>query len=134
MLRTKCIFDPVSEEDGLRISVMSRLTKNDGRTPDPNIQPCDFHIPCFGPSSKLIRKYYKEEWYKDSALQTKFEEMYLQELESEEVVRRLKIFAKLALKYTVTFLCVEKCGGFCHRVILANKCKEFEPGLVVEHR
>lgn len=37
MLFTKSIHKPVQPEDGYRISVMSRHTLSDGKTPDPLI-------------------------------------------------------------------------------------------------
>ena len=130
MLFTKCILKEPCFKDGLRISVMSRHTLNDGTTPDTRIQICHFHIPELGPHPRLIGRYYRKEidW-------NIFEKEYLKQIRSRvEIVSRIKFFAGLALKYDITFLCVEEKPKFCHRRLLAEECKRIEQKLILEHR
>jgi uncharacterized protein YeaO (DUF488 family) len=130
MLFTKCILSESSIDDGLRISVMSRHTLNDGVTPDSRIKVCHFHIPKLGPSPRLIGAYYRDEidW-------CVFEKKYLIQIRSKlEIISKIKFFAEYALGHTVTFLCVEEKPDFCHRRLLAQECKRFKPNLQVEYR
>lgn len=61
MLKTKCILAPESENDGLRISIMSRHTLEDGKTPDSRITPnhFDLHLPILAPHPKDVGAYYR---------------------------------------------------------------------------
>lgn len=60
ILRTSCILIPRSPIDGIRISVMSRHTLNDGKTPDHRLMGMfDEHRPELGPAPKLIGDYYR---------------------------------------------------------------------------
>ncbi len=130
MLFTKCILNEPSAEDGLRVSVMSRHTLNDGVTPDARIKSCHFHIPKFGPSPKLIGAYYRNEidW-------NIFEKRYFNQIRSKpEVISNLRFFIEYATGYAVTFLCIEEKPDFCHRRLLAEECQRLEPKLIVEHR
>ena len=130
MLFTKCILSKPLPDDGLRISVMSRHTLNDGMIPDSRIQTCHFHIPKFGPSPKLIGAYYRDEidW-------SVFEKKYLAQIRStQEIISIIKFFAEFALSHTITFLCVEEKPDFCHRRLLAEECQKFEPNMQVEYR
>ena len=44
MLKSKCILSSKKPEDGTRISIMSRHTLNDGKTPDERITEDSFDI------------------------------------------------------------------------------------------
>jgi uncharacterized protein YeaO (DUF488 family) len=134
MLRTKCIFDPVSKEDGLRISVMSRHTLEDGITPDSRIIPgvsyMEHHVKLAPPPTAVGR------WYrsgKGEADWNTFTEEYLGHLDKPEPARKVRRLAKMALRRDVTILCVEPRGEKCHRVILAQRCKDIQPRLEVRH-
>lgn len=130
MLYTKSIYKDPKTDDGLRVSVMSRHTLKDGKTPDPNIQKCDFHIPTFGPSPKLIVDFFKDRISWDD-----YKRLYLEEIKSNpKVVSQMKFFAKHSLTHNVTFLCVEEKAEDCHRKILADECQRLVPGLIVVHR
>ena len=56
MIYTKCIFSPRDIFENIRISVMSRHTLEDGKTPDERINGLlyDLHEPIFGPPYNLI--------------------------------------------------------------------------------
>ena len=129
MILTKCILKLPSLEDGLRISVMSRHTLNDGVTPDNRIQQCDFHIPMFGPDSKLIGSYLRGDLNWDF-----FRREYLTRLKSNSrAIRKLKIFILLSLDYNITFLCVEDTPDFCHRRLLAEECQRIDGRVQIRH-
>ncbi len=54
MLRTKCILLPKEREDGLRISVMSRHTEDDGKTFCPKLNKmCAAHYSILGPAPPI---------------------------------------------------------------------------------
>ena len=63
MIRTRCILAPKELTDGVRISVMSRHTLNDGVTPDLRItrKLYDIHLPLLAPNPRLIGDYYKRD-------------------------------------------------------------------------
>lgn len=130
MLYTKSIYKNPEPEDGLRVSAMSRHTLKDGKTPDPDIQKCDFHIPTFGPSPKLI-----VDFYKDRISWDEYKRLYLEEIRSNpNVVSQMKFFAKYAIEHDVTLLCVEEKADDCHRKLLAEEFQRLVPELTVVHR
>ena len=115
--------------DGLRISVMSRHTLDDGVTPDLRIQPCDLHISMFGPAPKLIGKYKRKEidW-------VNFEKEYrIQMNRNRKAISKLRIIIKLALDFPITFLCVEETPEYCHRRLLAEICQRMNKNLVIRY-
>jgi len=63
MIFTESILNEKHSDSGIRISVMSRHTLNDGVTPNPEItsDKYDEHIPKLAPHPKLIGAYYKRE-------------------------------------------------------------------------
>ncbi|MEQ1500319.1 MAG: DUF488 domain-containing protein [Parcubacteria group bacterium] len=126
MLLTKSILSDVSVSDGLRISVMSRHTLNDGVTPDKRIKSFDLHLPIVGPSPKLIGSYYKKEidWFV-------FENKYLDEIRSSNKFFIVQMLAEIALVRDVTLMCVEDTPEFCHRRLLAEECKKINPSLKI---
>ncbi len=130
MLFTKSIYKNPEPEDGLRVSVMSRHTKKDGITLDPCIQCYDLHVPSFGPSPKLIGRFYRDEiGWED------FKKEYIEQIRSnKETVAKIKIFAKLALTKEITLLCVEENAEDCHRGLLAKEFQRLVPSLAVKHR
>ncbi|MGD0729045.1 MAG: DUF488 domain-containing protein [Candidatus Micrarchaeaceae archaeon] len=131
MLRTKSIFDEISKEDGLRISVMSRHTLNDGVTPDSRIVPnvtYDLHVVELAPPAALVGL-----WYKNKINWENFTRTYLDFLNKPEPARAVRELAEIALRRDITVLCVEPPGERCHRVILAQRCKEIQPALEIRH-
>lgn len=130
-LYTKCIFHPKSPKDGLRISVMSRHTLNDGVTPDLRITPdiFDLHMPLLAPQPNLLGDYYKRNlpW-------KEFEARYLFYLRNNRTFRDVRKLAIQALKRDITLLCVEETPEHCHRRLLAEECQRYRSALQIIHR
>jgi uncharacterized protein YeaO (DUF488 family) len=131
MIHTKCILHPKSPKDGVRVSVMSRHTLNDGITPHPDIKPGTFNtwLKIFAPADKLVGDYYKRGLSFDE-----FKRRYLEYLRLPEIQERLRKFAKLALKQDFTLMCIEEIADNCHRKILAEEMQRLEPTLKVLHK
>jgi len=131
MLYTKSIIKPKSLEDGLRISVMSRHTLNNGITPDPRITPNSYDewFKDLAPSDSLIRDYYKQKFSWDL-----YKEKYLNFLKQKKISIKIKGLAKRTLRQNITLLCIEEDAEHCHRKLLAEECQRYEPSLEVEHR
>lgn len=132
MLYTKSIHKPKSDSDGLRVSVMSRHTLNDGITPDPQITylSYDLWMKIFAPQEKLVRDYYKR-----GLPFEEFAKRYLAYLSKEHIrlaVERLSFRA--AFEQDITLLCVEDSAEKCHRRLLAEECQKYNPELRVEHK
>lgn len=129
-LRTGCILSLPRQEDGIRISVMSRHTLNDGVTPDERIVSASFHVhfPFLGPSPKLIGDYYKRNlsW-------KKFEERYIFEQQQPLQKKCIEWLCRVAASETITLLCIEESCEYCHRRLLAQLMQEVEPRLKIEH-
>lgn len=128
MLFTGCILNTQKIKDRTNISVMSRHTLNDGKTPDLRINVFDIHIPELGPSPKLIGSYYRKkiDWKIFSC-------EYVKELRTIRKYRIVKFLAHSAMYQDIVILCIEEKPDFCHRRLLANECLIYEPGLLVEH-
>jgi len=130
MLHTKCILHPKEPKDGIRISVMSRHTLNNGITPHPEINPGKFHawLKSLAPPDKLVGDYYKRNlpW-------PEFEKRYLEHLRKPDVADKVKKLAKLALKLDFTIMCIEDSPDYCHRRLLAEEMQRYEPNLKVKH-
>lgn len=131
MIYTRCIFSQDEGRDGIRISVMSRHTLNDGLTPDPRITMYSYNLWMqeLAPPTKLVGDYYKRglPW-------EKFSEEYQKFLKEPGMATRVKALAKLGLEKTVTLLCAEETADKCHRRLLAEECQRYEPSLKVEHK
>jgi uncharacterized protein YeaO (DUF488 family) len=125
-LYTKCIKAPMSEEDGLRISVMSRHTLNDGKTPDPEITPelFDQHWRELAPPPGLVGRYHNQglSWQQ-------LENHYIAYIRQENITIRLRDLIDLAISGDVTILCVETDPEKCHRRLLAEECKRINTSL-----
>lgn len=131
MLFTKCILAPKSKGDGLRISVMSRHTFSDGKTPDSRITADTFdeHRPEFAPRPELVGAFLRREISWDI-----YEERFREQLRNPSTRGRLNEIAKMALRGNVTFLCIESTAEFCHRRILAEECQRLVPEVMIEHQ
>jgi uncharacterized protein YeaO (DUF488 family) len=129
MLQTKCIRARIGNNDGYRISVMSRHTLNDGITPDPTINETmyDAWWPQLAPPALLIGSYYKR-----GLLWTEFAEEYNRYLQTEKAEAVINNLAHLALASNVTILCTESSPELCHRSLIANRCSSLYPSLAVE--
>lgn len=130
MLYTKSILKSKSSRDGLRVSVMSRHTLNDGKTQDTRItiDSYDKWLKELAPPNELVRDYYKGklDW-------NEYSKKYLSFLRQEDVSSKVKELAKEALEKDITLLCIEEIPNFCHRRILAEECQRYEPMLKVEN-
>lgn len=128
MLRTKTIISQRSAADGVRISVMSRHTLSDGKTPDSRISAdkYDEWWRELAPPASLIGAYYKRglSW-------PEFTERFLEYLRmssTRDVVERLMT---RALREDVTLLCIEPTPEQCHRRLVAEECVRLCPHLPV---
>lgn len=120
-LNTKPITSQRMAEDGIRLSVMSRHTLQDGITPDNEIAENSFdeHWPELGPPPKLIG-----DWYKRGLLWDDFARRYNAYLET--VPKQVEsLLGLLVCTQTVTLLCIEPEPEHCHRRLLAEYCQEW---------
>ncbi|MEI7719487.1 MAG: DUF488 domain-containing protein [archaeon] len=128
MLRTKSILAPRESFDGVRISVMSRHTLNDGITPHPQITDSNYilWLQILAPPIKLVGDYYKRNlpW-------EQFAEKYLQYIRQGDAKREVQSLAERSLHHNITFLCIEDSPENCHRRLLAEECKRYEPSLAL---
>ncbi len=100
MLKTKSIFAEISPEDGLRISVMSRHTLNDGITPDTRITPnlsYDEHRVELAPPARLVGM-----WYRKTIDWAGFANEYSAYLRGLKASRSVRELAEMALRRDVT--------------------------------
>ena len=128
MLKTKSILYDKEDTDGLRISVMSRHTLNDGLTPHPEITNSSYDqwLQILAPPPKLIGDYYKRglPW-------EQFEQKYLNYIRSANIQTEVQKLAEQSLDSVITLLCIEESPEFCHRRLLAEECKKYQPNLVL---
>lgn len=127
-LKTRCIKSPPRADDGVRISVMSRHTLDDGVTPDPEITPGVFHewLKELAPPPMLIGAYCRKKIGWD--VFERFYRAYLLLPHVEVFVRRL---IRRAETSTITIMCVEETPERCHRRIIAEMCIAMNPILEV---
>lgn len=131
MLKTKPILWPRESSDGLRISVMSRHTLNDGVTPHPGIDSSsyDLWLKCLTPPLELVGGYYRGEVSWDE-----FEQEYLAHISQPRVENEIEYIAFMSLYCDTTFLCIEGSPERCHRRLLAEECRRHQPGLQLKIR
>jgi len=124
VLLTKCILEPKSEQDGVRISVMSRHTLNDGITPHPDItkDSYDEWMPELAPEPRLVGDYYKR-----GLTWEEFEKAFRESLHEDSRIKIIKGIAIRAMSETITLMCVEASPENCHRRPLAEECQIIEP-------
>ncbi|MFA6429098.1 MAG: DUF488 domain-containing protein [Patescibacteria group bacterium] len=116
-LKTKSILSPREAADGTRICVMSRLTLNDGVTPDPCLEKADFDewIKDVAPPAKLVGDYYKRGLPWET-----FEQRYRAFLETPQARATVEALARRSRTETITLLCIEETDTHCHRRLLAE--------------
>jgi uncharacterized protein YeaO (DUF488 family) len=119
MLKSKCILADKSIDDGQRISIMSRHTLNDGKTPDERIwmDTFDMHLPDFWPQPKLVWKYYRNEIDFEN-----YAKEYKESLNTKQA--SIKKIIEWALIENITVLCIEESSEFCHRKIFVETAQE----------
>ena len=129
MLRTKSILAPKDISDGVRISVMSRHTLNDGKTPHPQITSASYDewLSVLAPSATLIGDYYKRglPW-------EHFEQRYNDYLRQTDTRKHVQQLAERSLETMITLLCIEETPDYCHRRLLANECTIYQPSLILD--
>lgn len=130
MLKSACILTPRSSDDGIRISVMSRHTQNDGQTPDERITDdlFDQHGVALAPPAQLVGQ-----WYRQAINWDQFTIKYQLYLacHPEARIAVMQLIA-LALKKDVTVLCIEETPERCHRRLLIEYCQHLNSSLIVE--
>lgn len=103
---------------------MSKHTSNDGTKPDKRITEDSFdtHRAEFAPPLNLIGDYYKRglSW-------REFEKRYINYLSS--IYSEVMNLARMSIEKDMTLLCIEDTPEMCHRRLLAEECKRFEPKL-----
>ena len=130
MLKTKSILAPKENSDGLRISIMSRHTLNDGTTPDSRITRLSYNLweRILAPPEDLLGDYYKR-----SLPWKNFEKRYLEYLRQPDIQIKVQNIAETGLGNSlITLLCVEDSPEKCHRRLLAEECKRYQPELVLD--
>lgn len=106
-----------SPEYGLRMSVMSRHTLNDGVTPDSRLDGrWDLHRPQLGPPLKLIGAYYRD----SNPSWDEFAERYYDHLTGSDKRNAMAEILLLLNSMHVTLLCIEEFPDKCHRRLLAE--------------
>lgn len=128
MLQTKCIFASAESMDGLRISVMSRHTADDGKTKDPRFYQgiYDEWRPTLAPPLKLVGALKRGEidW-------AEFADNYNEHLNVPQVDRAIQELLRAAMESNVTIMCAEEAPENCHRRLIAEKCQLIVPSLEV---
>ena len=131
-LYTKCIISPQEPIDFWRVSVMSRHTLNDGVTPDARIiegETFDEWRREFAPPAMLVGA-----WYRNELTWEEFERQYFAFLQSEEMKSHVATFAQRCMSEIMTLLCSEKTADQCHRRLLAEELRKYQPDLTIIHR
>ena len=131
MLKTKCILLQKEDSDGLRISVMSRHTLNDGITPHPQINSSSYELwlPNLAPPARLLGDYYKR-----GVPFEQFKEQYLSYINQHTAQIKVRYIAKKSVDSVITLLCIEESPEYCHRKILAEECKKYQLDLILDIR
>jgi uncharacterized protein YeaO (DUF488 family) len=129
MLKTKSIIAPIEPSDGIRISVMSRHTLNDGITPHPKINAENYGTwdKALAPPETLIGDYYKRKlpW-------EQFEIKYQEYIRQPNLKTQVQDLAQRSLETNITILCIEDSPEHCHRKLLAKECQKYYPELILE--
>ena len=103
IIRTKSIFERISDEDGFRVCVM-RFVRD--------YYKYDLWLGDLAPSIELLNN-----WKDKNINWGEYEERYLKEVEGKkEVIKKLLDLIKE--KKVVTLLCAEKEDKYCHRRLL----------------
>ena len=129
---TKSITKEKDPNDQKRISVMSKHTLEDGKTPDERIIEgitFDEWQKDFAPPAKLVGAYYRKElsW-------KNFEKKYLEFLRSDKIRPKVESFAKRCTEETITLMCIEDTADKCHRRLLAEELQRYQPRLKIIHK
>jgi uncharacterized protein YeaO (DUF488 family) len=138
MLYTRCILSPRDALDGMRISVMSRHTLNDGVTPDERIgyHSYDLWMKSLAPPDTLVGAYYRNliQW-------PDFEMAYIEHIRNPDISMIIEFMSSVAENRNITLLCIEELLVIdqkqhlqCHRRLLAEEFCRIRPELKMAHR
>ncbi|MFA5358222.1 MAG: DUF488 domain-containing protein [Patescibacteria group bacterium] len=127
-LKTKSILAPKEQNDGLRISIMSRHTLSDGTTPDPRITEDLFNrtMKELAPPPKLIGAYYK-----NGMTWSEFSARFDEHLARPITQMWLEHLIRMARAGDVTIMCIEDTPEHCHRRLVAEACSKIDPTLEI---
>ncbi len=114
-LYTKSINAKIEKKDGIRICVMRYLR---------DYYKFDAWIPALAPSKELLNSYHARKISWDEYVQG-----YNKVLQdSAEIV---KILSKISNDIDITLLCWERMPEKCHRRLIVEECKKYNPRLKV---
>ena len=114
VLKTKCVLEKPSKEDGLRICVMRFIRKS---------YEFDLWWKELAPSSKLLNDYKRKRINWEEYIPRYNQEV----LESHK--ESVKLLAEMAMKKDITLLCYERTPEKCHRRLLAEECEKYQQNL-----
>ena len=128
MLKTKSFLAQINESDGIRISVVGKHEWKPGvmsYTSLTQITPGMYNEwgKVFAPPLKLVGDLY----IREICDHDQFRERYLDYLKTIDA--EVQALAERGLSERITILCLEESPEFCHRKILAERCKEYQPSL-----
>ena len=139
MLRTQPIRSS-RELPGIYISVMSRHTENDGKTPDSSIDLDNvLWLPELAPPGSLVGGWYKGRLGEHTAenFNNKFAPQYVEYIGNDDRWELVNRLANLALSRSVILMCTEPTPIseddelLCHRRVLADTMKAINSDLDV---
>ncbi len=135
MLKTKSFLEPIKSSDGVRISVVGKHEWDAGimtYTDLTSIEPWmyDEWMKIFAPPLKLVGDLY----IRKSCSHEEFRERYFGYLSLPKVDVEVRRLAKRSAVEDVSVLCLEPSPEYCHRRYLAERCGEYEGGLVLDIR
>ena len=132
ILKSACAFSDLDSNDGFIVLIVSRLTKNDGQTPDPVLQKiAQRHADCWrkdlAPPLKTVGAWYRKEinWQQFSDQY----QVYLASIKGQEATDNL--YQTIKQKRVVTVLCVEDTCHLCHRGLLLDFMKKKYPDIEI---
>lgn len=127
VLKTKPMSAEPSLSDGLRICVMrDARIYNRHLTSFKNLYDrhmYDIHLKSLAPPTKL-----KDDYQQGRIFWEEYVPVFRKEV-LETQTELIKAIAYLAVKGNITLLCSEKTPEECHRRLLAEECKKYQPSL-----
>jgi uncharacterized protein YeaO (DUF488 family) len=110
VIKTKSIYEPVEEDDGVRVLITRYYPRG--------VKKDHFHVwfRSLSPSANLLKQYKNgtETW-------EEFEEAFVSEIRhNSESSKQLKDILKRSKHSNVTLLCYERTGHNCHRYIVKD--------------
>src|SRR5574338_1226918 len=110
MIKTKSIYKPREDGDGLRILITRFYPKGVRK------DHFDQWLRELAPTKELLKDYKEGKISK-----TQFKTRFLEQMNSDDISKQtIQTLTKLAKKSNVTLLCYEPDGEFCHRHLLQD--------------